>query len=80
MQLVDVPEMGYLTSDMPHPRGEIVATSGRLTPGYYNNPAANEAAFVTIGGKRHFRTGTVRAHGMGRGAVGIVHGPKASHL
>lgn len=44
---------------MPHPRGEIVATSGRLTPGYYNNPAANKQAFVTIGGRRHFRTGDV---------------------
>ena len=33
MQLVDIPEMGYFTSDKPYPRGEVVAKSGRTTPG-----------------------------------------------
>lgn len=58
-QLLDVPEMGYLTSDTPFPRGEIVATSGRITPGYYNDRAANAKAFVTINGRRFFRTGDI---------------------
>ena len=57
LQLVDAPELGYLTTDVPYARGEIVANTDRLTPGYYNDLAANEDAFVMIGGKRHFRTG-----------------------
>jgi hypothetical protein len=32
--LVDAAEHGYLTSDLPHPRGEIVVHSLRTTPGY----------------------------------------------
>ena len=59
LQLIDAPEMGYSSSDTPYPRGEIVAFSDRLTPGYYNDPAANEKAFITIGGKRYFRTGDI---------------------
>ena len=59
MQLVDAPDMGYYTSDLPHPRGEIVAHSARVTPGYYNDAKSTEEAFVTIGGKKFFRTGDI---------------------
>ena len=59
MQLFDVPAMGYTTADKPHPRGEIVVRTGRLTPGYFNDAAATESAFVTIHGKRFFRTGDI---------------------
>ena len=59
LQLVDAPDMGYYTSDLPHPRGEIVAHSPRVTPGYYNDAEATSQAFVTIGGKKFFRTGDI---------------------
>ena len=59
LQLVDAPELGYLTTDEPHPRGEVVANTVGLTPGYYNDSKANERAFEMIGGKRHFRTGDI---------------------
>ena len=59
LQLIDVPEMGYLTSDTPYPRGEIVAFTKRLTPGYYNDPDATKEAFIEIGERRYFRTGDI---------------------
>ena len=59
LQLIDVPDMGFLTSDVPHPRGEIVAFTNRMTPGYFNDPIANEHAFLKIGEKKYFRTGDI---------------------
>lgn len=40
LQLVDCPALGYFTSDKPNPRGEIIAHTSRLTPGYYNDKEA----------------------------------------
>jgi hypothetical protein len=37
---VDVPELGYLTSDKPCARGELCVRSPSLFSGYYNDPAA----------------------------------------
>lgn len=51
--------MGYLTSDKPYPRGEIVARTGRMTPGYYGDPEATAERFVTVGGLQFFRTGDI---------------------
>jgi fatty acid CoA ligase FadD9 len=44
-KLVDVPELGYRTTDKPYPRGELAVKSTRLVPGYYKNPAAGAALF-----------------------------------
>ena len=54
VRLLDAPELGFLTSDTP-PRGEIIARTPRMTPGYFG--ADPSASFVTIGGRRFFRTG-----------------------
>lgn len=37
--------------------GEIVISGPNVTPGYENNPSANEKNFFTVGGQRWFRTG-----------------------
>lgn len=37
IQLVDWPEGGYLASDSPMPRGEIVISGPNVTVGYFNN-------------------------------------------
>lgn len=42
---VDVPELGYLTTDTPHPRGEIVVRSDKVAPGYYSDAAASDEVF-----------------------------------
>ena len=34
-QLVDAPECGYLTTDKPHPRGEIELRGLNMMNGYY---------------------------------------------
>lgn len=34
-QLIDWPEGGYLVTDLPMPRGEIVIGGPNITPGYY---------------------------------------------
>ncbi|KAJ3279912.1 hypothetical protein HK104_001073, partial [Borealophlyctis nickersoniae] len=57
--LRDVPELGYTTADVPHPRGEILASTNRLTPGYFGDEAATAAAFVEIDGVRYFKTGDI---------------------
>jgi len=41
----------------PNERGEIVSRGPQLLTGYWNNPAATEAAFVEIDGRRFLRTG-----------------------
>lgn len=51
--------MGYLTSDEPYPRGEIVARTSRTTPGYYDDEEATAERFMTIGGLAFFRTGDI---------------------
>lgn len=47
LQLRDCPELGYLTSDKPYPRGEILAHTPRLSPGYFGDEAATEKSFIT---------------------------------
>jgi fatty acid CoA ligase FadD9 len=37
-KLVDLPELGYRTSDTPYPRGEFCVKSARMVRGYYKHP------------------------------------------
>ncbi|WP_437779849.1 thioester reductase domain-containing protein [Sorangium sp. So ce1097] len=44
-KLVDVPELGYRTTDEPYPRGELHVRSTLMVPGYYRNEQATRALF-----------------------------------
>ena len=60
LMLLDCPVLGYLTSDKPFPRGEIVAKiSARTTPGYFKNEEATRECIVEIGGQKFWRTGDI---------------------
>jgi fatty acid CoA ligase FadD9 len=37
-KLVDVPDLGYFSTDRPHPRGELLVKSDTMFPGYYKRP------------------------------------------
>jgi fatty acid CoA ligase FadD9 len=54
-KLVDVPELGYSTSD-PRPRGELVIRSDEITPGYLDDPEATAGLFEPDG---YLRTGDI---------------------
>ena len=54
LKLIDVPEMGYLTTDNP-PRGEICVKSSDNISGYYKNPEETAEKFVD----GYFRTGDI---------------------
>lgn len=57
-KLVDVPELGYFTTDKPHPRGELLIKSVALFAGYFGRPDLSAAAFDEDG---YFRTGDIMA-------------------
>ncbi|MUM20353.1 AMP-binding protein [Mycobacterium sp. CBMA271] len=57
-KLVDVPELGYYTTDKPHPRGELLVKSATATPGYYKRPDVTAEVFDVDG---YYRTGDVMA-------------------
>jgi long-chain acyl-CoA synthetase len=68
VKLVDVPDMGYLSSDTPHPRGEICVKGSIVTNGYYKNEAATAEAFDSEG---YFMTGDI-AHWLPDGSLQII--------
>ena len=53
-KLLDVPEMGYLTSDKP-PRGELCVKTPTMVTGYYKNEQEMRDKFVD----GYFRTGDI---------------------
>jgi fatty acid CoA ligase FadD9 len=57
-RLVDVPELGYFTTDRPHPRGELLVRTATIIPGYYKRPELNAELFTEDG---FYRTGDIMA-------------------
>ncbi|WP_051830935.1 MULTISPECIES: carboxylic acid reductase [Streptomyces] len=57
-KLVDVPELGYFTTDSPYPRGELLLKSRLLTSGYYRRPEVTAEVFDQDG---FYRTGDIMA-------------------
>jgi fatty acid CoA ligase FadD9 len=57
-KLVDVPELGYFGTDVPHPRGELLVKSDMLFPGYYKRPEVTAEVFDADG---FYRTGDIVA-------------------
>lgn len=67
IKLVSWEEGGYLTSDKPMPRGEIVIGGASVTAGYFKNERKTEEVFkVDERGMRWFYSGDIgRFHGDG---------------
>ncbi|RVX22633.1 Long chain acyl-CoA synthetase 9, chloroplastic [Vitis vinifera] len=60
IKLINWPEGGYLTSDKPMPRGEIVIGGPNVTVGYFKNEEkTNEVYKVDERGMRWFYTGDI---------------------
>lgn len=57
-KLVDVPELGYHTTDEPHPRGELLLKTATMIPGYYRRPDITAQVFDAEG---FYRTGDIVA-------------------
>ncbi len=57
-KLVDVPELGYYTTDKPHPRGELWVKSSKFMAGYYKRPDLTAEKFTADG---YYKTGDVMA-------------------
>ena len=66
--LLSVPEMDYLVTDRPHPRGEMLMRGHTLFSGYYKNEAETAKSFLPGG---WFRTGDI-ATIDDRGRVAII--------
>ncbi|AQK39525.1 Long chain acyl-CoA synthetase 9 chloroplastic [Zea mays] len=60
IKLIDWPEGGYLTADLPMPRGEIVIGGPNITKGYFKNEAkTNEVYKDDEKGMRWFYSGDI---------------------
>ncbi|KAK3041373.1 hypothetical protein RJ639_001571 [Escallonia herrerae] len=67
IKLIDWPEGGYLVSDFPMPRGEIVVGGPNVTVGYFKNEEKTKEVYkVDERGMRWFYTGDIgRIHADG---------------
>ncbi|KAG1369848.1 long chain acyl-CoA synthetase 9, chloroplastic [Cocos nucifera] len=60
IKLIDWPEGGYLVTDVPMPRGEIVIGGPNVTPGYFKNEEKTKEVYkVDERGMRWFYTGDI---------------------
>jgi fatty acid CoA ligase FadD9 len=57
-KLVDVPDLGYFSTDRPYPRGELLLKTENMFPGYYKRPEVTAGVFDDDG---YYRTGDVVA-------------------
>jgi fatty acid CoA ligase FadD9 len=57
-KLVDVPELGYFSTDKPYPRGELRLISEGLVPGYYKQP---EITARSVDEQGYYKTGDIMA-------------------
>ncbi|OBB93993.1 carboxylic acid reductase [Mycobacterium sp. 852002-40037_SCH5390672] len=57
-KLVDVPELGYLTTDKPYPRGELHLKASNVIPGYFKHPELSAKIFDDEG---FYKTGDIMA-------------------
>lgn len=44
-KIIDVPELGYFSTDKPYPRGELLLKTKSIIPGYYKMPELNDEIF-----------------------------------
>jgi len=66
-RLRDVPEMGYTSTDSPHPRGELLVRGHTIFKGYYKNPTITAESFDSEG---WFATGDIcRVDSLGRFSI-----------
>lgn len=57
-KLVDVPDLGYFSTDRPYPRGELLLRTENMFPGYYKRAEITANVFDEDG---YYRTGDVFA-------------------
>ncbi|MDV3124945.1 carboxylic acid reductase [Mycobacterium sp. 21AC1] len=57
-KLVDVPDLGYFSTDQPHPRGELLVKTDNMFPGYYKRPEVTASVFDPDG---FYKTGDIVA-------------------
>ncbi|MGD1173871.1 carboxylic acid reductase [Mycobacterium seoulense] len=57
-KLVDVPDLGYFSTDRPYPRGELLLRTENMFPGYYKRAETTANVFDEDG---YYRTGDVFA-------------------
>ena len=84
--LRDVPELGYRSHASPA-RGELCIASPSLASGYWLDRDLTSSAFVSMRGKRFFRTGDIAERGLDDFRVdsvetfrGAAHPPHAANL